>query len=52
MTAASLAGWLMRVEEEVPGSRRGTSLMAGRPVPRLEDKGVVECTEGDAMGLR
>lgn len=38
--------------EGVPGNRRGTSLMAGRPVPRLEDRGVVECTEGDAIGLR
>lgn len=26
--------------------------MEGRPVARLEDRGVVECTEGDAMGLR
>lgn len=26
--------------------------MAGRPVPRLEERGVVEWTEGEAMGLR
>lgn len=26
--------------------------MEGRPVARLEDRGVVECTEGDAIGLR
>lgn len=50
MVTHLLAGY--EVEEEVPGNRRGTSLMAGRPVPRLEDRGVVECTEGDAMGLR
>lgn len=36
----------------LPGNRLGTSLMAGRPVPRLEERGVVEWTEGDAMGLR
>lgn len=36
----------------VPGNRLGTSLMAGRPVARLEERGVVEWTEGDAMGLR
>lgn len=36
----------------LPGKRLGTSLMAGRPVPRLEERGVVEWTEGDAMGLR
>lgn len=37
---------------EQPGKRLGTSLMEGRPVPLLEESGVVECTEGDAMGLR
>lgn len=37
---------------DLPGNRLGTSLMAGRPVPRLEERGVVEWTEGDAMGLR
>lgn len=36
----------------LPGNRLGTSLMAGRPVPRLEERGVVEWTEGDAIGLR
>lgn len=36
----------------LPGNRLGTSLMAGRPVPLLEERGVVEWTEGDAMGLR
>lgn len=37
---------------DLPGNRLGTSLMAGRPVPLLEERGVVEWTEGDAMGLR
>ena len=31
----------------LPGNRLGTSLMAGRPVPRLEERGVVEWTEGE-----
>jgi len=26
--------------------------MAGSPVPRLEERGAVEWSEGDAMGLR
>lgn len=46
--AAPAGAWGWRL----PGRRRGTSLMEGRPVARLEDRGVVECTEGDAMGLR
>lgn len=45
-TPAGAWGW------RLPGMRRETSLMEGRPVTRLEDRGVVECTEGDAMGLR
>lgn len=36
----------------VPERRLGTSLMAGRPVPRVEESGVVEWMEGEVIWLR
>lgn len=32
--------------------RLGTSVMAGSPVPRVEDNGVVEWMDGDVIWLR
>lgn len=32
--------------------RLGTSVMAGSPVPRVEDSGVVEWMDGDVIWLR
>lgn len=43
-------------ESKVLGSeseiRLGTSVMAGSPVPRVEDSGVVEWMDGDVIWLR
>lgn len=45
-----------RQKSEVAGSssemRLGTSVMAGSPVPRVEDSGVVEWMDGDVIWLR
>lgn len=44
----------MRVAQAclVPERRLGTSLMAGKPVARVEDSGVVEWMEGEVIWLR
>lgn len=36
----------------LPEMRLGTSVMAGSPVPRVEDNGVVEWMDGDVIWLR
>lgn len=36
----------------LPERRRGTSLMVGRPVARVDDSGVVEWMDGDVIWLR
>lgn len=49
-----VCGWLAGVGELVylPERRLGTSLMAGRPVARVEESGVVEWIEGEVIWLR
>lgn len=46
--------WIAGVGEWVylPERRLGTSLMAGRPVARVEESGVVEWMEGEVIWLR
>lgn len=54
--AAVECGWLAEVCVCVwvylPERRLGTSLMAGRPVALVEDRGVVEWMEGEVIWLR
>lgn len=47
LRAGGLLGWVC-----LPERRLGTSLMAGRPVARVEDSGVVEWMEGEVIWLR
>lgn len=45
------SGLLVKVWS-LPEMRLGTSVMAGSPVPRVEDSGVVEWMDGDVIWLK